>query len=441
MEARANTILHELAHMWFGDLVTMKWWNDLWLNESFAEFMSHLALAEATKYTEGWTGFMVRKDWGLKQDQLPTTHPITAEIRDLADVEVNFDGITYAKGASVLRQLVSYVGRDAFFAGLHEYLTKHSYANATLDDLLSELAAASGRDLASWSKVWLEEAGVTLLRPVITTSEDGTIERLEITQEAFSEGASLRPHRMGVAGYSLTEEGTLAQVFREELDIDGTSTVIEAAAGIARPDFILVNDGDLGYAKVRLDEQSLAFAITNITKFTDSLTRGVVMASAWDMTRDGEMPARDYLNLALRAVPVEDNMSLLTLTLRHIDEAVRTFVAPKYRAEAAAAESGEPAPDARPQELTYESSSGRSAGAALMQVGVSDVNDDSKARLQIQPALEDNDEWAVDLVQRAAELIAGAQVQTRHREGTHGHGCRLPELCPICTRGRQVTQP
>jgi len=326
MEARANTI---------GDLVTMKWWNDLWLNESFAEFMSHLALAEATKYTEGWTGFMVRKDWGLKQDQLPTTHPITAEIRDLADVEVNFDGITYAKGASVLRQLVSYVGRDAFFAGLHEYLTKHSYANATLDDLLTELAAASGRDLASWSKVWLEEAGVTLLRPVITTAEDGTIERLEITQKAFSEGASLRPHRLGVAGYSLTEEGTLAQVFREELDVDGASTVVEAAAGIARPDFILVNDGDLGYAKVRLDEQSLAFAVANITKFTDSLTRGVVMASAWDMTRDGEMPARDYLNLALTSIPVEDNMSLLMLTLRHIDEAVRTFVAPQARAEAA----------------------------------------------------------------------------------------------------------
>ena len=334
MEARANTILHELAHMWFGDLVTMKWWNDLWLNESFAEFMSHLALAEATKYTEGWTGFMVRKDWGLKQDQLPTTHPITAEIRDLADVEVNFDGITYAKGASVLRQLVSYVGRDAFFAGLHEYLTKHSYANATLDDLLTELAAASGRDLASWSKVWLEEAGVTLLRPVVTTAEDGTIERLEITQEAFSEGASLRPHRLGVAGYSLTEEGTLAQVFREELDVDGASTLVEAAAGIARPDFILVNDGDLGYAKVRLDEQSLAFAVANITKFTDSLTRGVVMASAWDMTRDGEMPARDYLNLALTSIPVEDNMSLLMLTLRHIDEAVRTFVAPQARAAA-----------------------------------------------------------------------------------------------------------
>ena len=334
MEARANTILHELAHMWFGDLVTMKWWNDLWLNESFAEFMSHLALAEATKYTEGWTGFMVRKDWGLKQDQLPTTHPITAEIRDLADVEVNFDGITYAKGASVLRQLVSYVGRDAFFAGLHEYLTKHSYANATLDDLLSELASASGRDLESWSKVWLEEAGVTLVRPVVTAAPDGTIERLEITQEAFSQGASLRPHRLGVAGYSLSDEDTLTRAFREELDVDGASTVVEAAAGLPRPDFILVNDGDLGYAKVRLDADSLAFAVANITKFTDSLTRGVVMAAAWDMTRDGEMKARDYLNLALTSIPVEDNMSLLTLTLRHIDEAVRTFVAPEGREDA-----------------------------------------------------------------------------------------------------------
>ena len=334
LESRANTILHELAHMWFGDLVTMKWWNDLWLNESFAEFMSHLALAENTPYTEGWTGFMVRKDWGLKQDQLPTTHPITAQIRDLADVEVNFDGITYAKGASVLRQLVSYVGRDAFFAGLHEYLTAHSYANATLADLLGELEKASGRDLAAWSKVWLEEAGVTLLRPSVETDGDGRITRLSIEQEAFSEGASLRPHRLAVAGYSLDGE-SLQRVFHEELDVDGASTDVPSAEGVARPDFILVNDGDLAYAKIRLDEDSLAFAVANITRFTDSLTRGVVMAAAWDMTRDGQMKARDYLNLALTAVPAETNMQLLTLTLRHIDEAVRTFVAPDARAEAA----------------------------------------------------------------------------------------------------------
>ncbi|WP_165218115.1 aminopeptidase N [Schaalia sp. ZJ1691] len=333
LENRANTILHELAHMWFGDLVTMKWWNDLWLNESFAEFMSHLALAEATRYTQGWTGFMLRKDWGLKQDQLPTTHPIKAEIRDLADVEVNFDGITYAKGASVLRQLVTYVGRDAFFTGLHEYLTTHSYANATLADLLGELEAASGRDLSHWSKVWLEEAGVTLLRPEIDVNEDGTLSRLSVIQEVFTEGASLRPHRLAVAGYSMNEDGALVQDFREELDVDGASTDVPAAAGLARPDLIVINDGDLAYAKIRLDPASVDFATEHIAAISDSVLRGVIMASAWDMTRDGEMPARSYLNLALASIPVEDNAQLLQLTLNHIDETVRTFIAPQARGE------------------------------------------------------------------------------------------------------------
>ncbi|MDO4260052.1 MAG: aminopeptidase N [Actinomycetaceae bacterium] len=333
LETRANTILHELAHMWFGDLVTMKWWNDLWLNESFAEFMSHLALSEATQYTEAWTGFMLRKDWGLKQDQMPTTHPIMAEIRDLADVEVNFDGITYAKGASVLRQLVSYVGREHFFAGLHAYLTAHSYSNATLADLLGELEKASGRDLSAWSKVWLEEAGVTLLRPIIETDADGTLTRVAVEQSSFSPGSSLRPHRLAVAGYSLNEDDTLVRVLHEELDIDGYLTEIPSFVGHPRPDFLLVNDGDLAYAKVRLDEDSLAFASANITKFADSLTRGVVMSTAWDMTRDGEMAASDYLDLALSAVSIETNMPMLTLTLRHIDEAVRTFVAPEKRTD------------------------------------------------------------------------------------------------------------
>ena len=333
LETRANTILHELAHMWFGDLVTMKWWNDLWLNESFAEFMSHLALAEGTEWRDAWTGFMLRKDWGLRQDQLPTTHPIKAEIRDLADVEVNFDGITYAKGASVLRQLVSYVGRDAFFAGLHEYLTSHSYSNATLDDLLGELEKASGRDLAQWSKVWLEEAGVTLLRPLVETDEGGTLTRLAIAQEPFTNGSSLRPHRLAVAGYSLDEAGTLSRVFHRELDVDGALTEVPEATGIRRPDLVLVNDGDLGYAKVRLDEQSLAFARSHIALFEDSLTRNVIMASAWDMTRDAEMSAHDYVEMALATLPVETNIAMLQLTLRHIDEAAHFFSAPLSRPE------------------------------------------------------------------------------------------------------------
>ncbi|KGF00546.1 aminopeptidase N [Actinomyces sp. S6-Spd3] len=331
LEARANTILHELAHMWFGDLVTMKWWNDLWLNESFAEFMSHLALAEATEYTEGWTGFMLRKDWGMNQDQLPTTHPITAEIRDLADVEVNFDGITYAKGASVLRQLVTYVGREHFFAGLHEYLTKHSYSNATLADLLGELEKASGRDLKQWSRVWLEEAGITLLRPQIDVYDNGAITQLKVIQEPFSEGSSLRPHRLIVSGYSQAEDGSIERVFSQELDVDGSSTVVSEATGIARPDLILINDQDLAYAKVRLDPQSLDFAIRNIARFEDSLTRGVILASAWDMTRDGEMPARDYLLLLLSALPAERNATMLRLYLRHLDQALETYVAPARR--------------------------------------------------------------------------------------------------------------
>lgn len=333
LETRANTILHELAHMWFGDLVTMKWWNDLWLNESFAEFMSHLALAEGTQYTDAWTGFMLRKDWGLAQDQLPTTHPIKAEIRDLADVEVNFDGITYAKGAAVLRQLVSYVGRDAFFTGLHEYLHAHSYANATLADLLGELERASGRDLSQWAKVWLEEAGVTVLRPRVDVDTQGNMTRVLIEQESFTPGSSLRPHRLAIAGYSLDDNGVLQRVLHEELDVVGAQTEVTSFVGAPRPDFLLLNEGDLAYAKIRLEQDCLAFACQNITAFTDSLTRGVVMACAWDMTRDGEMSASDYLDLALAAVPVEQNMPMLTLLLRHIDEAVRNFVAPCHREE------------------------------------------------------------------------------------------------------------
>ncbi len=335
LETRANTILHELAHMWFGDLVTMKWWNDLWLNESFAEFMSHLALAEGTEWTDAWTGFMLRKDWGLRQDQLPTTHPIKAQINDLADVEVNFDGITYAKGASVLRQLVSYVGRDAFFAGLHEYLTSHSYANATLNDLLAELEKASGRDLTRWSTVWLEEAGVTLLRPLVETDEDGRLTHLAIVQEPFTNGSSLRPHRLAVAGYSLDVD-SVSRVFHQELDVDGALTEVPEASGIARPDLLLVNDGDLGYAKVRLDPQSLSFAKDNIARFTDSLTRNIILACAWDMTRDAEMSAHDYVDLALAALPVETNIAMLQLTLRHIDEAAHFYSAPAARPALAA---------------------------------------------------------------------------------------------------------
>lgn len=367
LESRTNTILHELAHMWFGDLVTMKWWDDLWLNESFAEFMAHLATAEATRWSDAWVGFMNRKDWGLSQDQKPSTHPVKAPIRDLEDVEVNFDGITYAKGASVLRQMVAYVGRENFFKGLNAYLTKHAYANATLEDLLSELEAASGRDMDHWTKVWVEEAGVTTLRPEVTVDEYDVITGLDVVQEVFTPGASLRPHALIVAGYSLGEDDKVHQVFSEAMDVDGERTQVSEALGKHRPDLILVNDQDLAYAKIRLDRESLGFVTRNIAKFPDALTRRILIAAAWDMTRDGEMPATEFLDLALEDLKVEDSVSARSQILRQIDEAVSSFVAPTNRGarmESVASRILELAKDAEPgsdaQKMLVQSLSRRS---------------------------------------------------------------------------------
>ncbi|MDR0487802.1 MAG: aminopeptidase N, partial [Propionibacteriaceae bacterium] len=281
--ARANTILHEQAHMWFGNLVTMKWWNDLWLNESFAEFMSHLAASSNTRWTDAWTDFLAsRKMVGYQQDQLPTTHPIVAEIRDLADVFVNFDMITYAKGASVLRQLVAWVGQESFLKGVHNYLIKYAESNATLEDFLAEVGQASGRDLKAWSKVWLEEAGVTTLRPLVVANSEGVYVKGGITQEAakvytrFSEiphrdlpeitvNPSLRPHHIAVAGYNLIDKG-LVRSWSYEVDIAGESTDIDELTGQVIPDLLIINDGDLTYAKIRLDKGSQAALPRLITK-------------------------------------------------------------------------------------------------------------------------------------------------------------------------------
>ena len=332
MEARANTILHELAHMWFGDLVTMKWWNDLWLNESFAEFMSHLALAEATKYTEGWTGFMVRKDWGLKQDQLPTTHPITAEIRDLADVEVNFDGITYAKGASVLKQLAFYVGRTQFFEGIHNYLNRHAYSNATLADLLSELEKTSGRDLKAWSAKWLEESGINTIAAGLTINADGTIAELKLTQSAPAEHPVLRPHRLAVGFYNEdAETGKIVRTEQFELDVDGETTIVEAAAGKPRPAFVLVNDDDLTYTKIRFDAESQAFAEANLHRFDDALARAVTWLAFWDMTRDGEFPAERFVDMTLRLLATETESTTFRYALACMSTTVHHYVAPARR--------------------------------------------------------------------------------------------------------------
>jgi aminopeptidase N len=338
VERRAVTVLHELAHMWFGDLVTMRWWDDLWLNESFAEFQSTRATAEATRWTSAWTTFSsLEKRWAYAQDQLPSTHPIAADIRDLEDVEVNFDGITYAKGASVLRQLVAWVGQDEFDRGVRAYFAKHAWGNTSLSDLLAELETTSGRDLSAWSRIWLEQAGVTLLRPRIETDADGVITAFDVLQEVPDEHPHTRPHRLAIGGYDVAEDGALVRTWREELDVDGAVTPVPALVGRKRPALVLVNDDDLAYGRVRLDDASRMTAAAHLTGFTSSLPRALVLAAAWDGTRDGEMAARDYLDLMLGYVAHETDSTVVQVLLRQLRTALALYVAPEHRAEATAA--------------------------------------------------------------------------------------------------------
>lgn len=338
VERRAVTILHELAHMWFGDLVTMRWWDDLWLNESFAEYASTLATAEATRWTAAWTTFSsLEKSWAYRQDQLPSTHPIVADMRDLEDVEVNFDGITYAKGASVLKQLVAWVGQEQFFAGVRAYFQQHAWGNTQLRDLLSELERTSGRDLTAWSALWLEQAGVTLLRPELEVDDAGTITSFAVLQEVPDEHPTQRPHRLAVGGYDVQDvDGSprLVRTVRVELDVDGPRTEVPELVGRARPDLLLVNDDDLAYAKVRLDPQSMATAIAHLGAFTDSLPRTLVWAAAWDATRDGETPARDFVDLVLGNVAHETDSSVVLVLLRQLATTLDLYVAPEHRAAA-----------------------------------------------------------------------------------------------------------
>ena len=332
-ERRVITILHELAHMWFGDLVTMKWWNDLWLNESFAEYASHVALAEATEWTEAWTTFASgEKSWAYNQDQMPTTHPIVAEIRDLEDVQVNFDGITYAKGASVLRQLAAYVGREAFDSGVAAYFKKFAFKNAVLSDLLSELEVTSGRDLNAWCAQWLETAGVNTLRSEIHQDAAGNISGFKILQSAHAEWPTIRDHRMGIGFYDLVD-GRLARTHYVELDVSGTVTDVTELVGLKRPALILLNDGDLAYAKIRLDEQSWKFALDNLKNFDDSLARALVWGSAWDATRDGEVNPSDFINLVLGNVEAETQGTALLTLLRQLMTTTKLYTSEALRDE------------------------------------------------------------------------------------------------------------
>ena len=334
-EQRANTILHEMAHMWFGDLVTMTWWDDLWLNESFAEWAAHYANVNATRYVDAWTSFSnQRKAWAYRQDQLPSTHPIAADMVDLDSVRVNFDGITYAKGASALRQLVAWVGEPEFLAGVHNYFVKHAWGNTQLSDLLSELEATSGRDLSGWTDEWLRTSGVNLIRAQFELAADGTYSDFTITQEPPSAPAGLPPtlrsHRMAIGLYDLVA-GQLTRRERFELDVVGASTKVPALVGVKQPALLLLNDDDLTFAKVRLDEKSWRTAVEHLGVVDSSLARAIIWGAAWDMTRDAEVSTGDFLSLVLSGIGKESDIGVVQGVLRQLKSAIDQFAAPANR--------------------------------------------------------------------------------------------------------------
>ncbi|MGW0496355.1 aminopeptidase N [Streptomyces sp. NPDC003007] len=331
-EGRANVILHEMAHMWFGDLVTMEWWDDLWLKESFADFMGAFSLVGATRFANGWITFANRrKAWAYRADQLPSTHPVTADIRDLQDAKLNFDGITYAKGASVLKQLVAYVGEEAFLEGARRYFKRHAYGNTRLSDLLSVLEETSGRDMSAWSRSWLQTAGVNSLTPQVLLNADGRVEELAVVQEAAESHPELRPHRVAVGLYRVTEAGALERYARVETDVDGARTVVAELAGADAPDLVLVNDDDLTYCKIRFDETSLAALREHLGAVTDSLARALCWSALWNMTRDALLPAREFVDLVLRFGGRESEIGVVQMLHAWAESAVTHYTAPARR--------------------------------------------------------------------------------------------------------------
>jgi len=337
-ERRAETVLHEMAHMWFGDLVTMRWWDDLWLNESFATFMSVLAMVEATRWDDAWVTFLdAEKAWAKLQDQLPSTHPIADEMPDVESVHQNFDGITYAKGASVLRQLVAWVGQEAFLAGCRDYFARHAWGNTTLSDFLSALERASGRELSAWRDEWLRTTGVNLLTPDVELTDDGRYATVHIVQSDpaplwRSEGHTpvLRRHRLAVGVYDL-EDGHLVRRHRVELDVEGPRTEVQELAGMRSGDLLLLNDDDLTFARIALDERSLATATAHLRVFADPMPRALVWSAAWDMLRDGMLPASGFVSLVVGNLAHDEQVGVLQRTLMRASAAADRYAAPANR--------------------------------------------------------------------------------------------------------------
>src|SRR6478672_353183 len=331
-EFRCSVILHEMAYMWFGDLVTMRWWDDLWLNESFAEWACYHAAVEATEFSESWTGFTnARKNWAYRQDQLPSTHPIAADNYDLQAVEVNFDGITYAKGASVLKQLVAWVGLENFLQGIRGYFKDFEFSNSEFADLLAALERASGRELESWAQEWLQTSGVNTLAPVFEVDAEGRFTSFAVRQTAAADYPTLRRYRLGIGLYDEVQ-GRLVRRSSVEIDVEGALTTVHDLIGQQQPDLLLLNEGDMAYAKIRLDERSLATVVAGLATLDDSLARALCWGAAWDMTRDAEMSATDFVTLGLSAVGHETDAFGVSRIPGYAAQAVNSYSAPGNRA-------------------------------------------------------------------------------------------------------------
>lgn len=329
-ERRADTILHEMAHMWFGDLVTMQWWDDLWLNESFATWSAAMSQAGATKFKTAWVTFANKeKAWAYGQDQLSSAHPVFSDASDIVTVDANFDGITYAKGASVLKQLSAYVGLEPFLSGLRSHFAAHAWSNATFDDLLGALEKASGRDLSSWADQWLKTTGINTLAPKFQVN-DGKYTSFAVTQQGAEPGAGeTRTHRIAVGIYAFNS-GQLVRTHKTELDIEGPETEIADLVGANEGDLILVNDNDLTYAFMSLDEKSLSTATENIDKIGDPMARSLVWSAAWQMTRNAQMKARDFVALVARGCVAETEMAVLEQILLQGRSAVDSYADPAW---------------------------------------------------------------------------------------------------------------
>jgi aminopeptidase N len=339
-ERRAETVLHEMAHMWFGDLVTMRWWDDLWLNETFATFVSVLCMVNATRFAHAWTTFCnSEKTWAYQQDQLPSTHPITADMPDTESIHTNFDGITYAKGASVIRQLVAWVGEEEFLGGIAAYFRRHEWGSTDLSDFLSALEETSGRDLHAWAKEWLQTAGVNVLRAEFESqgrAGDEVFASFAIAQQAPPEWPVLRPHRLAVGLYSRDGLGLVRQ-HRTELDVLGMRTEVPDLVGLPVPDLTLINDDDLTYARIRLDPRSLKTVTDGLSSVQDSLARALCWAACWDMVRDAEMPTREFLRLVLGNVRAESDIGMVQRILGQASWAIDVYGDPANASAAGAA--------------------------------------------------------------------------------------------------------